>query len=491
MFKRKPPTPATGSAKAVALYEYTGNDTGELSFREGEIISVTNQNDNDGWWEGELNGKKGWFPATYVQIQGVVTTPPPPVQQQQQFDDDDDDKDYKSSTKPSNIRYSSSTNLQDWSAPIDETITQFYTIKRGMYWDESETRFLIIIGSPEKKSKFSGIKKYTAYEIETQGISGNGRVSRRYKHFDWLRERLVEQFPALAIPSLPEKQFGGRFEEEFIETRRRLLARWMNRLAFHPLIRSAKVFHHFLQTEDYKDWKAGKRTAEKDKTRGRVFFNSIVFEEFPADGEEQIDKYKKYSVTMEKNFKLLVAAGEHLMVAQKNSVAGSLVRFGQAISTLAISGEAGTMCWRGNCDECHALTNAFNQMVVTNNMISTEHREQSKKDVINVIDTFREYQRLLHSTADALKPQEHIAHQYHSLNNKAAQEDTIKIAQMRKNHESALAAALAETQQFHYERLVDFKQVMVEHINQQIQFHQKITQYWQDLLPHFANIEHK
>jgi len=428
------------------------------------------------------------FPAAYVQLQGgndVNQPPPPPQQQQQQYYDDDEDENDKTGSRNSVVNF----NSPDWSAPVDETITQFYTVKHGMYWDEAEQRFSIKVGSPEKKSKFSGIKKYVAYEIFTEGISGNDKVSRRYKHFVWLRERLLEQFPATSIPSLPEKQFGGRFEEEFIETRRKLLERWMNRLAFHPVIRSSKVFHHFLQTEDYKEWKAGKRTAEKDKTRGGVFFNSIVYEELPSDGEEQIDKFKKYTIVMEKNLKLLVAASEHLMVAQKTSVAGSLVRFGQAVTSLAISGEAGTMCWRQGCEECRLLTNAFNQTSVTSNIISAEHKEQSKKEVSNVIDTFREYQRLIHATTDSLKQQENVSHQYHGATHKP--DDTIKIAQTRKNHESALVAALAETQQFHYERLVDFKQVMVEHINQQIQFHQKLAQYWQDLLPHFSNIEHK
>lgn len=38
----------------------------------------------------------------------------------------------------------------------------------------------------------------------------NIQVSRRYKHFDWLHERLVEKFCTLAIPPLPEKQISGK-----------------------------------------------------------------------------------------------------------------------------------------------------------------------------------------------------------------------------------------------------------------------------------------
>jgi hypothetical protein len=37
----------------------------------------------------------------------------------------------------------------------------------------------------------------------------NIQVSRRYKHFDWLHERLVAKFSFIPIPPLPDKQIQG------------------------------------------------------------------------------------------------------------------------------------------------------------------------------------------------------------------------------------------------------------------------------------------
>lgn len=37
----------------------------------------------------------------------------------------------------------------------------------------------------------------------------NIQVSRRYKHFDWLHERLMEKFSFIPIPPLPDKQIQG------------------------------------------------------------------------------------------------------------------------------------------------------------------------------------------------------------------------------------------------------------------------------------------
>lgn len=36
-----------------------------LSFRAGQVIHVLNR-DSSGWWDGELDGRRGWFPSNYV-----------------------------------------------------------------------------------------------------------------------------------------------------------------------------------------------------------------------------------------------------------------------------------------------------------------------------------------------------------------------------------------------------------------------------------------
>ncbi|XP_023282763.1 abl interactor 2 isoform X7 [Seriola lalandi dorsalis] len=61
-----PWAPRTYLEKVVAIYDYTRDKEDELSFQEGAIIYVIKKND-DGWFEGVMNGTTGLFPGNYVE----------------------------------------------------------------------------------------------------------------------------------------------------------------------------------------------------------------------------------------------------------------------------------------------------------------------------------------------------------------------------------------------------------------------------------------
>lgn len=55
------------SSRVKALYDHDAKEPGELSFRKGMYITVTNK-DKSGWWTGRVDsGATGIFPANYVQ----------------------------------------------------------------------------------------------------------------------------------------------------------------------------------------------------------------------------------------------------------------------------------------------------------------------------------------------------------------------------------------------------------------------------------------
>jgi len=59
-----------GVPKAVeALYDYTAQESNELSFHAFDVISISGELDEN-WWFGELNGQKGAVPKMYVAVPG-------------------------------------------------------------------------------------------------------------------------------------------------------------------------------------------------------------------------------------------------------------------------------------------------------------------------------------------------------------------------------------------------------------------------------------
>ncbi|KAJ5573534.1 uncharacterized protein N7459_007961 [Penicillium hispanicum] len=66
--KRRPPPPPRPINLVTAVYDFDGQGPGDLVFREGDRIKVVRKTDStDDWWEGELRGVKGQFPANYVE----------------------------------------------------------------------------------------------------------------------------------------------------------------------------------------------------------------------------------------------------------------------------------------------------------------------------------------------------------------------------------------------------------------------------------------
>ncbi|KAL8608031.1 hypothetical protein ACOMHN_023847 [Nucella lapillus] len=58
--------PASYIEKVVAIYDYEADKEDELSFSENSVIYVIRKND-DGWWEGVMDGVAGLFPSNYVE----------------------------------------------------------------------------------------------------------------------------------------------------------------------------------------------------------------------------------------------------------------------------------------------------------------------------------------------------------------------------------------------------------------------------------------
>lgn len=74
--KPAPPPMKRHQSKEIwvtSLYEFAGQEDGDLSFEEGDRIKVIKRTDSlDDWWDGELRGVRGRFPANFVEYDGTL-----------------------------------------------------------------------------------------------------------------------------------------------------------------------------------------------------------------------------------------------------------------------------------------------------------------------------------------------------------------------------------------------------------------------------------
>ncbi|KAJ0059676.1 hypothetical protein NL108_009805, partial [Boleophthalmus pectinirostris] len=91
--------------------------------------------------------------------------------------------------------------------------------------------------------------------------SSEVEVRRRYQEFSWLRSKLEESHPTLIVPPLPEKfvmkGMVERFNDDFIETRKRALHRFLQKISVHPVLSHSPHLKAFLTAQDLTPHKKG------------------------------------------------------------------------------------------------------------------------------------------------------------------------------------------------------------------------------------------
>lgn len=298
--------------------------------------------------------------------------------------------------------------------PMNAKIAESYTIEmgpKGPQWKESPTPFSCSIEDPTKQTKFKGIKTYISYRVTP---SHNARpVYRRYKHFDWLYNRLLHKFTVISVPHLPEKQATGRFEEDFIEKRKRRLILWMDHMTSHPVLSQYEGFEHFLMCADDKQWKLGKRRAEKDEMMGANFMLTFQIpneHQDLQDVEERVDSFKSFAKKMDDSVMQLTHVTSELVRKHLGGFRKEFQRLGNAFQNVSQA----FMLDPPHCSD--ALNTAISHTGRTYENIGEMFAEQPKYDLFHMLDKLSLYQGLLANFPDIIHLQKGNVHSpYHVL----------------------------------------------------------------------------
>ncbi|XP_078286054.1 sorting nexin-33 [Rhinoraja longicauda] len=349
----------------------------------------------------------------------------------------------------------------------------------GPQWSDNPRPFHCTIEEPTKQTKFKGIKTYISYKL-TPSLT-NAPVYRRYKHFDWLHNRLLHKFPVVSVPHLPEKQATGRFEDDFIEKRRRRLILWMEHMTSHPVLSQYTGFQHFLTCSDDRDWKQGKRRSERDELVGA---NSFLTIQTPPEHqdlqrvEERVDLFKAFSKRLDDSVLQLSNVAAELCRKHAGGFRKEFQKLGNAFSSISQAFEM---------DQPHlavSLNRAISITGRTYEAIGELFAQQPKNDLFHMLDMLSLYQGLLSNFPDIIHVQKGAFAKVKDSQrmSEEGKMDQEQVDSMKQRCRVVGFALQAEMNHFHKRRVIDFKHMMQSYLQQQILFYQRISQHLEQTL---------
>nr|XP_033776525.1 sorting nexin-33 [Geotrypetes seraphini]XP_033776526.1 sorting nexin-33 [Geotrypetes seraphini] len=360
--------------------------------------------------------------------------------------------------------------------PLNSKNSEIYCIEmgsKGPQWRPNPCPFGCSVEDPTKQTKFKGIKSYISYRL-TPGHT-NTPVYRRYKHFDWLYNRLLHKFTVISVPHLPEKQATGRFEEDFIEKRKRRLILWMDHMTSHPVLSQYEGFQHFLTCSDDKQWKLGKRRAEKDEMVGASFlltFQIPTEHQDLQDVEDRVDSFKMFSKKMDDSVLQLTNVASELVRKHLGGFRKEFQKLGNAFQAISHSFQLDPPY------SSDPLIGAISHTGKTYEVVGEMFAEQPKNDLFQLLDTLSLYQGLLSNFPDIIHLQKGA---FAKVKESQRMSDEGKMDQseaddIRKRCRVVGFALQAEMNHFHEQRIEDFKHMMQDYLKQQIIFYQRVSQ---------------
>lgn len=227
------------------------------------------------------------------------------------------------------------------------------------------------------------LNRYTVYEV----VSDRGApVSRRYSEFAFLWDCLVRRYPFRLLPALPPKRIGP--DEHFIELRRRGLARFLNYVANHPIIRDDGVLAAFLTEGSFEQWrKHTPITLEEESAGKRV--DRVEEMAIPSDLDDKLQTVRAKLPQLIEQWQRICILAERI-IKRREAAAADLSRLTTGFRVLNEVNQP--MCWRG--DGCE-LANGLKQGIET-----VAQHLQTQADLVD-----QRTQGLQHGTLEALKAQ--------------------------------------------------------------------------------------
>ncbi|KAF9925842.1 hypothetical protein BGZ67_008418 [Mortierella alpina] len=377
--------------------------------------------------------------------------------------------------------------LEDEEEEEEVTESDKHYIQSGPSWQEKAPLFKVRVHDPETRRKMVGMQEYTLFQVTstfTQGVSVT--VERRYSQFEWLYERLLNKFGALVFPLLPEKQYAGRFSEEFIERRRRALERFLNRLVRHPVLRYSDLLTHFLSCSDDGDWRRAERKFDRDRITGTAFFQHVYHPEFNVNEDGDIDLVERFNAHCKGSERLMPFLTD-ASLAYKEGLSDTQFRYkrlGLALLNLISTTRDGlenqtlndelAWCWRENCPDCLRLTKAMQTTAETMQLMADIHQTHITEGCLPWQETLKEHATPSSTYAPLVDMHTGTHKKLVEVFEKEQTMEEVDSETVKSRCDTVFNITLAEMDRVHDERVQDFQKGTKEFLDSQIAYHEKM-----------------
>lgn len=356
--------------------------------------------------------------------------------------------------------------------------------------------FSITISDPTKVG--DPVRGYIVYTVTTRTTSphykrGEFSALRRFSDFLWLLEAVSNNNPGVIVPPMPDKNAFGRFEEQFVETRRAALQRTLNKMANHPVLSLDPDLKLFLSSDAFSvDVKCRKQEMTQEKQGMLASIGGTIGGSRYVERDDWFDKQKLRLDSLEAHIRAL---SKSLELSSKQRL-----DLGHGYSILA-----DTLASLGESDLSLVLSQVLHQFAELSSMERMVQEQQAKMDVVRLLNLADEHLRLIGSVraAFASRIKSYFAWQLADADARRisvqSEKDRVKrggqFSQTGVNPEIAHAERRAndahadfdavsrlvklEFARFEQERVEDFKEALERYVDDAVETQRKMVEEWE------------
>lgn len=277
-------------------------------------------------------------------------------------------------------------------------------------------------------------------------------VSRRYRDFLWLYNQLHNNNPGVVVPPPPEKQTMGRFDSNFVESRRAACERMLNKAAAHPILQHDGDLKLFLESEAFnvdikhkerKDLGLGEPKGGIMSSIGLSVGSGTKF----IEHDDWFHDRRIYLDALENQLKALLKSTDAVVI-QRKTLAESCADFSTSLHNLAM------------VELSPSLSAPLDGLADLQLRIRDLYERQAQQDVLTLGIVIDEYIRLIGSIKMAFSQRQKAFHSWHTAESalsklKSTQEKLLRAGRTQQDRLSQMQADVGDAERrTHQSRLL-------------------------------------